>query len=144
MILYVIGSNGYFQRTMEYPDDPDNINGIPYGTTKKAVPDLSEGQYAVWNGSGWDITLNAPPPEAPVKFVPESVTKYQAKMALIQAGLYSEIDQFIRDSNDNVLKVAWYDADTFQRSNPFIAALGIRFELTSDQIDDLFIMAASF
>lgn len=144
MILYVIGSNGYYQGTMEYPDDPDNINGIPYGTTKKAVPNLSEGQYAVWNGSGWDIALNAPQPEIPVKFVPELVTKYQAKMALIQAGLYTQIDQFIRDSNDNVLKVAWYDAAAFQRSNPFISTLGSLFNLTEEQIDDLFITASQY
>ena len=61
MILYIIGPDGYYQSTMSYPDDPDEINGIPYGTTKRAVPEeLSENQYAVWNGAGWDLTNNPP------------------------------------------------------------------------------------
>lgn len=63
MILYIIGSNGYFQGTMEWPDDPEEIRGIPYGTTKRATPEIQEGFYAIWNGSGWTLTSNPPPPE---------------------------------------------------------------------------------
>lgn len=63
MILYRINlSNGYFDGTLEYPDDPEEIMGIPYGTARKATPDIPEGHYAVWNGSGWDLTSSPPPP----------------------------------------------------------------------------------
>lgn len=69
MILYIIGSNGYFQGTMEYPDDPDEVNGIPYGTTKRAVPEeIPENEYAVWNGSGWYITDTSPPVPLPPQY----------------------------------------------------------------------------
>lgn len=61
MILYIIGDNGYFNGTIQYPDDPDDIYGIPYGTTKKEVPEIPEGMYAFWNGSGWDLINNPPP-----------------------------------------------------------------------------------
>lgn len=56
MILYIIGDNGYFNGTMEWPDDPEEIYGIPYGTTKREVPEIPEGMFAIWNGSGWDLT----------------------------------------------------------------------------------------
>lgn len=72
MIIYKIDqANGYYAGTMEVPDDPDDIYGIPYGTTKKAPPDSL---YAIWNGSGWDETT-IPPPEP--KF-PEPLIKIDA------------------------------------------------------------------
>ena len=63
MILYRIGGNGYFDGTMEWPDDPEEINGIPYGTTKTATPEIPEGSYAVWSGSGWYLIQTPPPIE---------------------------------------------------------------------------------
>ena len=63
MILYIIGDNGYFSGTMPWPDDPEEINGIPYGTTRREVPEIPEGMYAVWMGSGWYLTPIPPPPE---------------------------------------------------------------------------------
>lgn len=64
MLIYKINQqNRYFEGTLEVPDDPNNIYGIPYGTTRKPTPILEEGQYAVWNGSGWDIVTTPPPEE---------------------------------------------------------------------------------
>ena len=65
MIIYKIDLNtGYYAGTMEVPDDPDDIYGIPYGTTKKAPPNTAN--YAVWNGSGWDAIAYPPPKPAPI------------------------------------------------------------------------------
>lgn len=144
MILYIIGSNGYYQGTMDWPDDPNDEFGIPYGTTKKFPPIISEDEYAVWNGSGWDITTTPPPVPVPVKDVPESITKYQAKMALLQNGLYESVEQYVSSSNDYALKISWYDATNFYRNNHFIALLAAEFNLTQDQVDDLFILANTF
>lgn len=144
MILYIIGSNGYFEGTMEWPDDPDDIHGIPFGTSKKSPPELTEGQYAVWNGSGWDLTTTPPPEPVPVKDVPEFITKYQAKMALLQVGLYESVEQYVSSSNDYALKISWYDATNFYRNNHFIALLAAEFNLTQDQVDDLFILGNTF
>jgi hypothetical protein len=71
MILYIIGPDGYYQGMMNYPDDPDEVNGIPYSTTKRSIPEqMTEGQYAIWNGSGWDLTNSAPPaPFQPQYFI---------------------------------------------------------------------------
>lgn len=60
MKIYKINSTtGYFDGIVEVPDD---VQGIPLFTTRTEVPDLVEGQYAVWAGSDWVIT-NDPPPE---------------------------------------------------------------------------------
>lgn len=139
MILYLIGNNGYYQGTREYPDDPDNIYGIPYGTTKKAPPELEVGQYAVWAGSDWYTTYNLPPISKPP--APETITKYQAKMILLQYGLYDQVDEFVRNSTDSALKISWYDAVNFHRNNSFVNSLAIQFGLSSDQIDEMFILA---
>lgn len=144
MILYIIGSNGYYQGTMEWPDDPNDQFGIPYGSTKKAPPIILEGQYAVWNGSGWDLTTTPPPEPVVIKDVPEFITKYQAKMALLQVGLYESVETYVQNSNDNALKISWYDATNFYRDNQFIAGLAVEFNLTNDQVDDLFILATTF
>lgn len=144
MILYIIGSNGYLQGTLEYPDDPDNIYGIPYGTTKRVPPELNEGEYAIWNGAGWSVTNVIPPEIVPPKDVPQMITKYQAKMALLQSGLYEQVETYIRNSNDNALKISWYDASNFYRDNAFINNLADTFNLTKDQVDDLFILANTF
>jgi len=144
MILYIIGSNGYYQGTMEWPDDPNDMFGIPFGTTKKAPPALAEDEYAIWSGSDWIMTTTPPPIPVPVKEVPEFISKYQAKMALLQAGLYEQVEAYVANSNDYALKISWYDATNFYRDNQFIAGLAVEFELTEEQVDDLFILASTF
>jgi len=60
MILYIIAENGYYGGSYEVPDDPDDVGGIPLGTTKKPIPEAPEGMYVIWGGSGWNLT-NIPP-----------------------------------------------------------------------------------
>lgn len=144
MILYIIGNNGYFQGTMEWPDDPDDMFGIPFGTTKKAPPSLAEDEYAIWSGSDWILTITPPPVPVPVKEVPEFISKYQAKMALLQVGLYEQVEVYVANSNDYALKISWYDATNFYRNNQFIAGLAVEFNLTEEQVDNLFILASTF
>lgn len=144
MILYQIGNNGYFEGSLQYPDDPDDIFGIPYGTTKQAPPDLDEGEYAVWTGSGWSKTTVPPAPVVPQVVVPQSVSKYQAKMALLEFGLFEQVESFVQQSTDLALKIAWNDASNFYRDNAFIASLAVQFNLTDQQVDDLFIAANNY
>lgn len=141
MILYLIQPNGYYGGPFPWPDDPTGMQGIPYGATVKEPPALTEGEYAVWDGADWYVTTSPPPP--PPKDVPQSVTKYQGKMALLQFGLYDQIDEYVRTSTDSALKISWNDTTNFERNNQFVASMAEVFELTNDQIDDLFILAAT-
>lgn len=61
MIYKINIGNGYFDGAMEFPDDPEEVLGIPYGTTRKAPPEIPENHYAVWSGSDWYLTSSPPP-----------------------------------------------------------------------------------
>lgn len=82
----------------------------------------------------------ADPPPGTV--IPFSVTPFQAKAALLQAGLLETVQQAIAAASP-IAQLAWSDATEFTRDSPTIAALSAQLGLTSTQVDELFIAAAS-
>ncbi len=65
-------------------------------------------------------------------------------MALKQAGLLSAVTAMIDAlPPDDDVRLAWEWAVSWQRSSPFVAQLGGALDLTSDQIDALFALAAT-
>jgi hypothetical protein len=80
---------------------------------------------------------------ADAQAVPDSVTNYQARVALVTAGLFDKVDAAIRGADMSVVEnklalAAWDYANYFYRDQAFVVALGPTFGLTSAQIDDLF------
>jgi hypothetical protein len=59
MKVYKILPNLYYGGTVELPD---GTPGIPYGTTRTEIPELNNGEYAVWAGQSWRVT-KIPPAE---------------------------------------------------------------------------------
>jgi len=53
MIIYKIETTGCYGGTLEIPD---GSIGIPLWTTRTAPPEIPEGFFAIWNGSGWNIS----------------------------------------------------------------------------------------
>ena len=83
-----------------------------------------------------------PPGYTPPKNVPEVVTKAQAKIALLDAGLLDTVEAMMVDpSTPRPHRIAWADAQEFRRTSPTLAAMAAALNLTSDQVDDLFIAA---
>lgn len=75
--------------------------------------------------------------------VPAKVTRFQAMAALLHAGLLDDVDAIMADASTPPLyKLAWREATEFERTSPTIAALADRLQLTSEQVDALFIDAA--
>ena len=76
------------------------------------------------------------------KIVPKEISKAQALQALDDAGLYDSVVATI--SNHDVRRVKiWFDsANYWERYHPYIQMFGPEFDLTEDQIDDLFIAAS--
>ena len=70
------------------------------------------------------------------------VTRYQAKAALLNAGLLSGIESAIAESEDPLLKLAWAEA-SFERTSPFAGQMMALTGLTGEQLDDLFDVAAN-
>jgi hypothetical protein len=80
-----------------------------------------------------------PPPST----VPLSVTMRQARLALLRAGLLAAVDAAVA-SQDQEAQIEWQYAADVERSNPLFAALAAQLSLTDQQLDDLFIVAATF
>ena len=127
-------------------------------------------QAAVWSGEAWTLvpdhrgetrwldhatsyvveTLGEPegsieqPPAPPQPIVvPASVTNFQARAALIAAGLFDQVDAAVHASGDQLAIQAWEYANNVYRQSSLIAQLGAALGLTEQQIDALFITAAA-
>ena len=78
--------------------------------------------------------------------VPQSVTMRQARQAMLSAGILSQVDALIAampgDEGESA-RIDWNHAREVKRDWPLIGALGPQMGLTEQQIDDLFIYAAT-
>ena len=71
------------------------------------------------------------------------VSPFQAKAALLQAGLLDQIETVVNDpATDPLVKLAWNNATEYKRTSPMIAALAAQLNLSGTQLDDLFTNAA--
>jgi hypothetical protein len=91
---------------------------------------------ATWNGS---IFLAPTPPPTPV---PQCVTAFQAKAALLNTGLYTSVSAYMTSSATPIDQLAWTEAASFQRTDTIISNLMESLGLTNAQLDALFIAAA--
>lgn len=102
-------------------------------------PDPNNSDYAALLASGAEIAPYVPPPPA----VPQIVTLWQAREALRLAGLLPAVNAHIDGLGENhQVYIAWHYAERIARNSPLIAALAPVFNLSEQQLDDLFIVAA--
>lgn len=106
-------------------------------------PPGAPGPYPVWvPGTGWEYrdapAVRLPEPDP----VPETISRFQARAALMQADLLATVEAAVAEA-DPLTQLAWAEAVEWQRSSPTINALGAALGLTEAQIDDLFRAAAA-
>lgn len=102
-------------------------------------PGFSCAGYEWVNGA-----LSAKPPVVVSPVVPESVSRFQARMALRNAGLFEAAEAAMADQETPIIAVeAWQTAQEFRRASPTVAAMAAALELTAQQLDELFIAAAA-
>lgn len=78
--------------------------------------------------------------------VPEKVTMRQARLALHAAGILSQVQPAIDalpDPPKTLAQIEWYYSSEVFRNREFVNMLGSQLGLTDEQIDDLFIQAAT-
>lgn len=128
---YFHPSCGYWQTT-ELP--PDNIlESYPEGTLQ--IP-LKTGPNTEWDGTAW-VSSEPIPPE-----VPQAVTRFQAMAALHLAGLLTTVEEIMSSPETSVVtKLAWNNALTFERNSPMLMSLSGTLSLSSQDIDNLFMVA---
>lgn len=75
--------------------------------------------------------------------VPEEVDRAQARIALHQAGLLSQVEAIIADpATDPVTVIAYNDAKIFRRDSVVLQSLAAALGLTEQELDDLFLAAS--
>lgn len=78
------------------------------------------------------------PPPSPEP-VPQLVSRFQGRAALLNAGLLDQVETIVADpATDRMVKLAWQDATEFQRDSATLSFLAEQLGLTSDDVDDLF------
>ena len=85
---------------------------------------------------------NPPPGPAPV---PETVSRAQGKMALVQAGLWGAVETAVdaMTGNDKIMaQIALNDTTDWRRDSPFLTQMADAVGITESQLDDLFIAAS--
>lgn len=90
---------------------------------------------------------NAPPdpePEVPVIAVPVSVSRFRARAALYAAGYLEAVEVFMaRPETPMLMRLAWQDAQEFERASATVAALAAVLGLSDGDVDELFTAAAA-
>lgn len=74
--------------------------------------------------------------------VPASVTPRQVRLLLLSKGLLDQVEALIAQQ-DRQTQITWEFASEFQRNDPLLVALGASLGLSSQQIDEFFVAAAS-
>lgn len=150
--LALLGGDGVYRRVVgtETLDVPD------LGTIEVPVMEVAPGFHLdlLWSGgTSPDFGAAEIHPDTPsavfaasetapvVATVPASVSRFQARAALREAGLIDQIEAVI-GSADEITQEAWASAISFERSSPTIATLAATLGLADTQVDDLFRRAA--
>lgn len=115
--------------------------------THKAVelpPVLMEGQ---WH-QAWDVVpLTTEEIDAARRaMVPQSCTRRQGRLALLQAGQLDAVETAIAAITDPVQRMSAqieYEADTWERGNAFLQAMWAQLGGTPGELDDLFMSAVT-
>lgn len=97
-------------------------------------------QYLAWLAAGNTPEPYTPPPPP----IPTTVTRFQARVALVQAGHFDTIDTYIATlPKTDVKRLAWEDAAEWERASPTLNFLANMLGLTDTDVDALFILASS-
>lgn len=82
-----------------------------------------------------------------VQAIPSIVSMRQARLALLQAGLLQQVESSLSSITDETQRLAaqieWEYATEVKRSSPLVQAISSSMGLTAQQLDALFIQAAT-
>lgn len=122
-------------------------------TQFKDVPTETSNKYIEYRQKLRDVTSQEGFPfnvvwpdyvDALIQIIPPTVTRFQALAVLSQAGYLDTITTYIDSlATSDITRLAFENATDWERSSPTVAALATMLNLTSAQVDDLFIAASN-
>jgi len=112
-------------------------NFYKVGTNETHSPESPE--FLQWLAAG-----NTPDPYvAPPPPIPATVTRFQALAVLAAGGYLDTVRTYIATlGEDNITRLAWENAADWERTSPTLNALATMLNLTSTEVDDLFVAAS--
>lgn len=145
VIVYPTGAVGCAVVTPAPGQDTDTVaeRDVPKGTAFLILDEAdlpTSAPRAAWVLANGKLTIDADTAEELAKpRVPQSVTRAQAKIALLRSG---HLDMVKTAVEANPEAEIWFeDAQTWERQNPYVIDLGEKLLGGSDVIDALFIAA---
>ncbi len=116
----------------------DDVSDKPAEVQQIAATLHTPELIAAYQASLEDPDNPSPAPPA----VPTSVTRLQARLALIDAALWDAVTAYFTDPARTAAEQAfWEDAVNWQRNDPVLNAGATALGLTEQQVDDLFVAA---
>lgn len=95
----------------------------------------------VATGEYYTITLLEDEEAIGASYVPDVISPFQARAALLAAGMLDDVELAIEGSGPEV-RIAWEYATEWRRDSPTIAALADALGLSAEDVDNLFIAAS--
>lgn len=143
--IYLIDESGIYvgSRTI------DPMCALPRCTL--TPPPVTTGdEVAQWLDGEWRVLSERPSsypsPAEPIP-APRSISRAQGKAALIGAGMWQQVLDFVSTIQDqkerNLAEVALHDTTEWNRDSPFLNTAAVAIGLTPEQMDALFVTAAS-
>lgn len=128
---FFVNEDGVYQRECSIAD------GIAAGFIQVEIAPESCQQVWDFETSTWGAI--------PV-VVPDEVTMRQARLALLGAGLLDDVEAALEafpGVDGQAARIEWNYSSEVHRNKPFVQLLGAQLGLTSEELDNLFIVAAT-
>lgn len=122
--IYYVDEKGVYLGGYSGAEPPEGAIEVP------AAPDDAR---QIWGFPGWG--------ETPVA-VPTTVTKRQAKLALLDSGILDDVETLV-SSLDRGTRIEWEDSTEFHRDSPIISSLAKGLGLSEKDVDTLFLKASA-
>ena len=122
---------------------------IPAQATPVKPPSARDGFLRRFVNGTWEeqylepVPEVAPPiePEAPTDTLPQVVSKAQGLIALEMAGVLVQIEDYMLTAS-RFEQLAWNNIQQFERQSPLLNTLCTNFELSQEDVDNLFLSAS--
>lgn len=141
----VVGVDGLF-RQVDLSELPQGIRAVQWNGTvghieyddaaNTVLDSITEFQPFI------DLWTAAEPEVPPIPTVPASITMRQGRLALLQGGLLSQADTAIASMSLEA-QITWEFSSAIERNNSLVSVLASILSLSNQQVDDLFILAAT-